>query len=260
VMARWNLRAGAAAADRAGTDPAVTLGWRDLADRLVDGYDAATGRYEQFAGYFCLEPLLITDLARPPVAADVLIGRDRVAGSQLIKQPDVLMLLHLVPREVEAGSLQPNLDFYGPRTAHGSSLSPAVTASLLARAGRADDALDMLTEALTLDLGDTTGMTAAGLHLANLGGCWQAILGGFAGVSVRAGVVTIDPHLPTSWGSLETRFRCLGRKVRLSITPEDVTVSADGPLRACLAGDEARPVSGVTSLGVAASMQGEDPR
>lgn len=66
VMARWNLRAGADAADRAGVDPAVTLGWRDLADRLVDGYDAATGRYEQFAGYFGLERLLITDLARPP--------------------------------------------------------------------------------------------------------------------------------------------------------------------------------------------------
>lgn len=79
-------------------------------------------------------------------------------------------------------------------------------------------------------------------------------------MTVRAGVVTIDPHLPTSWGSLETRFRCLGRKVRLLITPEDVTVTADGPLRACLAGDGARAVSGLTSLGVPAAMHGEDPR
>ena len=62
-------------------------------------------------------------------------GRDRLAGSQIIKQPDVLMLHHLVPSQVRPGSLGPNLDFYGPRTAHGSSLSPAVTAPLLARAG-----------------------------------------------------------------------------------------------------------------------------
>ena len=77
-------------------------------------------------------------------------------------QPDVLMLHHLVPGEVEPGSLVPNLDFYLPRTAHGSSLSPAVTATLLARAGRPDDALAMLDIALRLDLEDTTGMTAGG--------------------------------------------------------------------------------------------------
>ena len=87
--------------------------------RLVDGYDPATRRYEQFAGYFALEPLLIGDVAVPPVAADLLLGRDRVARSQLIKQPDVLMLHHLVPDQVEPGSLGPNLDYYGPRTAHG---------------------------------------------------------------------------------------------------------------------------------------------
>jgi trehalose/maltose hydrolase-like predicted phosphorylase len=248
VMARWNLRAGADAADRAGI-AADTRRWQELADGLVDGYDAATGRYEQFAGYFGLEPLLVAEFAEPPVAADLLIGRDRLSGSQIIKQPDVLMLHHLAPSQVQPGSLEPNLDFYGPRTAHGSSLSPAVTATLLARAGRADEALAMLGLALTLDIGDTTGMTAAGLHMANLAGVWQAILGGFAGVAVHAGVLTIDPRLPAAWGSLEVRFRCLGRQVRLSITRDDVVIRADGPLQARLAGDDPRVVSGTTLLG-----------
>jgi hypothetical protein len=49
------------------------------------------------------------------VAVDLLLGRDRVARSQLIKQPDVLMLHHLVPDQVEPGSLGPNLDYYDPR-------------------------------------------------------------------------------------------------------------------------------------------------
>jgi len=53
---------------------------------------------------------------KPPlVAVDLLLGRDRVATSQLIKQPDVLMLHHLVPDLVEPGSLGPNLDCYDPR-------------------------------------------------------------------------------------------------------------------------------------------------
>jgi trehalose/maltose hydrolase-like predicted phosphorylase len=247
VMARWNLRAGAAAAERLSTDRAGRTGtdvaaWRELADRIVDGYDRQTGRYEQFAGYFGLEPLLIADVTTPPVAADLLLGRDRIAHSQVIKQPDVLMLHHLVPGEVEPGSLVPNLDFYLPRTAHGSSLSPAVTATLLARAGRPDDALAMLDIALRLDLEDTTGMTAGGLHLANLAGIWQAVLTGFAGVSVAGGVLSVDPRLPGAWPALVLRFRCRGRRIALSIAGERVRLRTDGPIRVALPGRRPRRV------------------
>jgi trehalose/maltose hydrolase-like predicted phosphorylase len=51
------------------------------------------------------------------------------------------MLHYLVPEEVAPGSLTANLDFYEPRTALGSTLSPGVHAALLARAGRLDQAL-----------------------------------------------------------------------------------------------------------------------
>jgi trehalose/maltose hydrolase-like predicted phosphorylase len=248
VMARWNLRAGADAGDRASVPSAEARRWRELADRLVDGYDPATGRYEQFAGYFGLEPLLISDVAAPPVAADLLLGRDRVARSQLIKQPDVLMLHHLLPDQVEADSLVPNLDYYNPRTAHGSSLSPTITASLLARAGRPDEALAMLRTALALDPDDLNGMTGAGLHMANLGGVWQAVVAGIAGVRVRAGVLTVDPRLPAAWGGLQLRFRCLGRKVRLDITHDRTGVWADAPLAVALAGAVPRTVTGTATL------------
>jgi trehalose/maltose hydrolase-like predicted phosphorylase len=243
VMARWNLRRAANLVDEAVDPGAQTRQWRELADRLVDGYDPATGRYEQFAGYFQLEPLLITEIAPPPVAVDVLIGRDRVTGSQLIKQADVLMLHHLVPDEVVAGSLGPNVDFYGPRTAHGSSLSPAVSAALLARAGRPDEALDLLRVALVLDLDDLTGTTATGLHLATLGGVWQAMLTGFAGVRVRDGVLHVDPALPTSWPQLGLRFRCLGRAVRLDITHDAVRIASDGRLRVRVTGNAPRTLT-----------------
>lgn len=248
VMARWNLRAAADAAERTGTAAGESGRWRGLASRIVDGYDPATGRYEQFAGYFGLEPLQVADVAEPPVTAGLLLGRERVAGSQLIKQPDVLMLHHLVPDQVEPGSLEPNIDYYGPRTTHESSLSPAITASVLARAGRPDEALTMLRIALALDLDDLTGTTGAGLHMANLGGVWQAIVAGFAGVRVRAGVMTVDPQLPEAWESLRLRLRCLGRQVRLEITRERTGIWADGPLMAALAGQAPRLVEGSASL------------
>ncbi len=106
VMARWNLRTGAAILARSGGDAEVAA-WRELADSLVDGWSPETGIYEQFAGYFDLEPLLMSEVAPPPVAVDLLLGPTRVAGSQLLKQADVLMLHHLVPEETVAGSLGP---------------------------------------------------------------------------------------------------------------------------------------------------------
>ena len=62
-------------------------GWLAIADALVDGYDHASGIYEQFAGFFALEPLVIAEIApRRPIAADLLLGAERTAGAQVLKQ------------------------------------------------------------------------------------------------------------------------------------------------------------------------------
>ncbi|GAA3517926.1 hypothetical protein [Nocardioides daeguensis] len=230
VMVRWNLRAAAAEVPRAGQ--ARRRRWLDLADAIVDGYDEETGRYEQFQGYFALEPLTVGDLGPPPLAADVLIGRRRVARSQLIKQADVLMLHMMVPGEVAPGSLQANLDHYLPRTAHGSSLSPAVNALVLARGGHPDQARALLRTALRIDLDDLAATTAGGLHLGAMGGAWQAFLFGFVGVEVVDAVLCIDPHLPASWREVEVAFRCLSSDVRVRVGEGVVTVSSRCPIRA----------------------------
>ena len=162
VLARWNLRQAAALAGR--RRGASERSWLAIAEALVDGYDRASGIYEQFAGFFELEPLVIEEIApRRPIAADLLLGAERTAGAQVLKQADVLMLHHLLPDEVAPGSLVPNLDFYEPRTAHGSSLSPAIHASaarprrpLPAGARRAARSRP------GIDLDDLTGTTAGG--------------------------------------------------------------------------------------------------
>jgi trehalose/maltose hydrolase-like predicted phosphorylase len=149
----------------------------------------------------------------------------------------------MIPDEAEPGSLGPNLDFYGPRTAHGSSLSPAITAALLARAGRSDNALSMLRLALGVDLKDLNGTTAGGLHLATLGGIWQAVLFGFLGVRLSGETLCLDPDLPSAWRTLEARFLCRNRRVRVHVRPGAVDVTTDGPIWVQLAGREAQHVT-----------------
>jgi trehalose/maltose hydrolase-like predicted phosphorylase len=245
AMARWNLRT---AARRAAAPAGERKTWSELAATLVDGYDHGSGLYEQFEGYHSLEPIAVRDLAEPPFAADVLAGRARIAGSQVIKQPDVLMIHHLLPEEAEPGSLAANLDFYMPRTAHGSSLSPAIAALLHARAGRPDAAAELLRLSLRIDLEDLGGTTSAGVHIGACGGAWQAVVHGFLGARVSNGVLHLDPVLPTAWSSLEARFRCMEREVRVRVDGDRLTVDASAPLTVRLAdgvGQQVASESGV---------------
>jgi trehalose/maltose hydrolase-like predicted phosphorylase len=232
VMARWNLRR-AADAGAGMVDEHERRRWLELADSIVDGYDPATEIYEQFAGFHALEPLLISELApRLPIAADLLLGHERTRSAQVTKQADVLMLHYLVPDEVAAGSLQPNLDFYGPRTAHGSTLSPGVHAALLARAGRLAEALEMLRLTARIDLDDTGHTTAGGLHLAAMGSVWRTLALGFAGLRPVGGALAIDPVLASGWEALELRVRFRNSRVSVRVHPDAVEASADPPVAA----------------------------
>jgi trehalose/maltose hydrolase-like predicted phosphorylase len=226
VLARWNLRRAAALP---GVPDVERRAWLEVADALVDGYDRASGIYEQFSGFFDLEPLVIEEVApRRPIAADLLLGAERTRGAQVLKQPDVLMLHHLLPDEVAPGSLVPNLDFYEPRTAHGSSLSPAINASVLARAGRYRPALDALRLAARMDLDDLSGSTAGGLHLATMGGLWQAIVFGFGGIRPAGAALRVEPRLPPGWNALEPRLCFHGRPLCLRVDRHGVATDSTG--------------------------------
>ncbi len=208
--------------------------WIEIADSLIDGYDPSTGIYEQFAGYNKLEPLTIADIGDPPLAADLILGRERLQASQIIKQADVMMAYFLVPEELHDELLQDNLDFYLRRTAHGSSLSPGVHAGLLARAGRVDEAVDMLRLACAIDIGDLTGTVGGGLHTANFGAIWQAVVKGFAGINVSRPndkVLRLDPHIPDSWGTLTINLLWHGKPVRLLCHTDGVEIFCSSPLR-----------------------------
>jgi len=233
VMARWNLRTAAAMHER--SDPAEAAEWRAIAEALVDGYDPDTGIYEQFAGFNRLEPIVIAEAApRRPIAADLLLGASRVHRAQVLKQADVLMLHHLVPDEVEPDSLEPNLRFYEPRTAHGSSLSPGVHASLFARVRDYGRALEALHIAARIDLDDLTQTTAGGLHIATMGSLWQALAFGFAVLRPQHRCLAIDPRLPREWGALEIVVRFRGSRVTTRIEHGALHVRAERPVRILL--------------------------
>ena len=68
------------------------------------GSIAETGLFEQFAGYFDLEPIDLSRYADRTVPLDVVIGRERTQQSQVVKQADVVALLALLPDEFDRGA------------------------------------------------------------------------------------------------------------------------------------------------------------
>ena len=252
LMARWNLSYALELLDeptlsgtnshglQVSTSASSTerLKWHRIALSLVDGFDQESGVYEQFKGFFALEPLLITEIATPPVAGDLLLGHDRIAKTQVIKQADVLMAHHMIGNHMRPGSLLPNLDYYGPRTSHGSSLSPAIHASLLARAGRIEQAYELFKIAAMLDLDDLTDTTASGLHMATLGGVWQALAFGFLGMDCIGEALHLDPQLPNHWEEVELHLLFQGAHVRVRTSKERLAVSADREIHLVVAGSD----------------------
>jgi trehalose/maltose hydrolase-like predicted phosphorylase len=244
VMARWNLRHAFGETTDADVENAERASWLAAADALVDGLSAG-GLYEEFAGFFELEPVVIAELApRRPIAADLLLGRERVEQGQVVKQADVLMLHHLVPEELAAGSLSANLAYYEPRTAHGSSLSPGVHAALFARDGNMRQALEALALTARIDLDDISDSTAGGVHIAAMASLWQAVVMGFAGVRPRGSELLLDPHLPGSWDVLEFPVIFKGAMLTITITPDETRVRSDRSTRVNFAG------RGSTEIGV----------
>jgi trehalose/maltose hydrolase-like predicted phosphorylase len=250
VMARWNLRRAFAETTDATVEPAERSSWLDLADAIVDGYHPDSGLYEQFAGFFALEPLVISEIApRRPIAADLLLSPERVHQAQVVKQADVLMLHHLVPEEVVDGSLAANLAFYEPRTAHSSSLSPGVHAALLARAGQLAEAREALAMTTRIDLDDVSGSTASGVHIAAMGSAWQALALGFLGARPRGEVLELDPRIAEGWELFELRLCFRAARVRVRVNTETIEVSSDRPTLLRVAGGETVSV-GPSSLHV----------
>jgi trehalose/maltose hydrolase-like predicted phosphorylase len=63
-----------------------------------------------------------------------------------------------------------------------------------------------------------------------MGSVWQALVWGFAGLRVHAGVLWIDPHLPQAWDSLEIRLRFGGARLRLELGHETAVLHTDRPI------------------------------
>jgi alpha,alpha-trehalose phosphorylase len=103
---------------------------------------------------------------------------------------------------------------------------------IAAEIGDEERALEYFRYALLMDLADVAGNVSDGVHIAAAAGSWMAIVNGFGGVRDYDGRLSLDPHLPRTWQSLEfsLRFRDRQLRIRLSHGEERYTLEHGQPL------------------------------
>lgn len=193
--------------------------WKQVIEQLFIPQDPETGLLEQFDGFFQLTDALMADYEPRQKSMQVVLGIEGANRHQVLKQPDAVMLLTLLPEAYSQETLQVNWDYYTPRTdlTFGSSLGPAMQALATVRLGKVEEGYAHFMHAAVTDLQDVRGNSADGIHAATAGGLWQAAILGFGGLLMGAQGYTVTPRLPAKWQRLTFSFYDHGQKVTLAI-------------------------------------------
>jgi trehalose/maltose hydrolase-like predicted phosphorylase len=208
--------------------------WTEMQYRLFVNQDAETGLIEQFEGFFDLEDVNLQDYEPRTKSMQGLLGVEATNEKQILKQPDVLMLLYLLRNigrhespnlRCDQKTLQANWDYYSPRTDHayGSSLGPAIHAILACDMNQLEEAYTHFLRAALVDLEDTRSNAAEGIHAASAGGVWQAVVFGFAGIRIAPFGPIACPNLPPTWKRLKFKLQWQNHVYEFDLTSEDTT-------------------------------------
>jgi trehalose/maltose hydrolase-like predicted phosphorylase len=206
--------------------------WQDFAEHLFQpAPDPATAVIPQFDGYMTLEdPTLAALKARILDPNEYLGGGNGLATStRILKQADVVLMLHLFPDDYPEDVIRANWEFYEPRTEHGSSLSACAYAMVAARIGRPDWAYDYFMKTATVDLTGKSkqfvgDLYIGGTHPAANGGAWMSAVLGFAGLRAGNSGLSARPSLPSHWKSMQFGIEWCGVRHRVSVTHDGATI------------------------------------
>ena len=217
--------------------------WDDITRRmfvpLLDG-----GVIEQFEGYSRLREL-DWDAYRAKYGNIARLDRllkaegDSPDAYQVSKQADATMLFFLfddselralferLGYRYQEDMLERNLEYYMPRTSHGSTLSTVVFASV-AHHLDCDSGCRLFLAALRSDIEDLQGgTTAEGIHLGAMSGTVGIVLRRYAGLALGLDGIRFEPDLPPIFPQLRFRVHWRDRWLDAQLTRDLLRLTAD---------------------------------
>ncbi len=238
VMARANLRAAvrdlrelesadpdayALAVTRLGISEEEITELARIAEGMHIPYDERLGIHPQDDDFLSKE---MWDLPNTPADKRPLLLHYHplvIYRHQVLKQADVVLALFLQGDEFTLEQKLADFEYYDPLTTGDSTLSAVVQSIIAAEVGYADLADEYFAAACFVDLADLHSNADAGVHVASIGGVWNALVAGFGGFRDYLGVWSFDPRLPRGWDDLRFRVTLHGNRVLVTVRHGEVS-------------------------------------
>jgi trehalose/maltose hydrolase-like predicted phosphorylase len=199
--------------------------YSDIADNMYLPIEK-NGMIPQFDGYF--------DLSRSLEEAggnNAVNFQMKSSGlyhkSQIIKQPDVMLLYSYLNINPENSDYAANWDYYEKMCESSSSLSFAPHSICSADNGRMLSAYNYLIETAYIDVYDIHKCGWQGVHSGCLVGAWYAVFRGIAGIVCREKHIEINPHMMPWWDKVEFSFMYHGAKLNVVMENGKYTLTTD---------------------------------
>jgi maltose phosphorylase len=199
--------------------------WKIIADNMNIPYDEQTMLFEQHEGYFSLPHI---DVDQIPIEDFPLYHHwsyDRIYRNDMIKQPDVLMMMLLYNSSFTKEQLKKNYEFYEPRCIHESSLSPSVHSILAAQLQKHEEAYKFFGFATRMDLDNYNRNTSEGLHTTSIAAAWMNIVYGFGGMRSDGDKLSFEPSIPQAWSGYSFRIHYKNDVVLIEIGKDEASFS-----------------------------------
>ncbi len=217
--------------------------WDDISRRLYIPFHRDGIIISQFEGYEDLKEIDLDayrarygNIQRMELILEA--ENDSANNYKVSKQPDVLMLFYVFSQRELAGIferlgyewnpdiIQRNVEYYGRRSSHGSTLSRVVHAWVTARVDRRE-ALRYFVEALQSDVRDIQGgTTREGVHLGAMAGSVDLVERMSTGIEVNDNVLRFNPELPKELDRLEMRIHYRGHSLDIRLTRDALIVQS----------------------------------
>lgn len=233
-----------------GATDAELNSFSECAEKMYIPYDESTKLFEQHDGFFRLPHVEVKDI---PVSDFPLYNHwsyDRIYRNDMIKQPDVLMLMLLYGGDFTFEQKKANYEYYEPRCIHESSLSPSVHSILACELKKYEEALKFFGFSSRLDLDDYNRNTCEGLHTTSIAAAWLNIVYGFGGVRSDGEKLIINPSIPEIWRGYSFRLNYDGCNIEISVKKGKAAIKVSGgSITAIVCGQERR-LSGTNEFAI----------
>ncbi|MGP1419908.1 MAG: glycosyl hydrolase family 65 protein, partial [Sphaerochaetaceae bacterium] len=131
--------------------------------------------------------------------------------------------------EASVSTMNNSFRYYEKITTHDSSLSACIFSIVASRLGLADKAYDYFNNSMEIDLSNTHGNTKDGLHMANMGGSYLAIVFGFAGLRIKDEGAFLSPTIPEVWKGYRFNIKLRASILHVQVNQRQVNLRLQNP-------------------------------